>query len=272
MPELPEVETTRCGITPHIKGQKISQVIIRHFKLRWPIPNDLASILADQTIHDIKRRAKYLLFECDSGTLIIHLGMSGHLQIVRESDSIAKHSHLDIQLENGAILRFTDPRRFGAVLWTSEPIEDHSLLNHLGPEPLSDSFSADYLYKITRNRRTTIKTFIMNGQHVVGVGNIYANEALFLAGIHPKTLAGKISKSKANNLVKVIKEVLAKAIKAGGTTLKDFKKSDGKPGYFAQQLHVYGREDEACTLCGTTIKHFKEAQRATYYCPKCQKP
>jgi len=271
MPELPEVETTRSGITPHVKGQKISQVTIRHFQLRWPIPNDLASILAGQTIHDIKRRAKYLLFQCDSGTLIIHLGMSGHLQIVSESDSIAKHSHLDIKLENDAILRFTDPRRFGAVLWTSEPIEEHSLLTHLGPEPLSDEFSADSLYTITRNRRTTIKTFIMNGQNVVGVGNIYANEALFLAGLHPKTLAGKISKVKAKKLVGVIKEVLKKAIEAGGTTLKDFKKSDGKPGYFAQQLHVYGREDEGCTLCGTTIKHYKEAQRATYFCPKCQK-
>ena len=270
MPELPEVETTRSGITPHVKGQKISQVTIRHYKLRWPIPSDLASILTTQTIHDIKRRAKYLLFQCDSGTLIIHLGMSGHLQIVKESDLIAKHSHLDIQLENGAILRFTDPRRFGAVLWTSDPIEEHSLLNHLGPEPLSDDFCADYLYKISRKRRTTIKTFIMNGQHVVGVGNIYANEALFLAGIHPKTLAGKLSKAKADKLVNVIKEVLEKAIEAGGTTLKDFKKSDGKPGYFAQQLHVYGRENEACTQCGTAIKHFKEAQRATYYCPQCQ--
>ena len=271
MPELPEVETTRSGITPHIKGQKITQVTIRHFKLRWPIPSDLASVLAGQTIHDIRRRAKYLLFQCDSGTLIIHLGMSGHLQIVSESDSIAKHSHLDIKLENEVILRFTDPRRFGAVLWTSEPIEQHSLLNHLGPEPLSDDFSADYLYKITRNRRTTIKIFIMNGQHVVGVGNIYANEALFLAGIHPKILAGKVSKAKAHTLVNVIKEVLAKAIEAGGTTLKDFKKSDGKPGYFAQQLHVYGREGEKCTQCGTAIKHFKEAQRATYFCPQCQK-
>lgn len=271
MPELPEVETTRRGIQPHLEGQKISNVIIRNHKLRWPIPEDLASTLVMQTIHNIKRRAKYLLLQCDSGILIMHLGMSGHLQVVNESDPVAKHSHIDIQLQNGLILRFTDPRRFGAVLWTSAPIEEHSLLNHLGPEPLSDDFSADYLYKITRNRRTTIKTFIMNGQHVVGVGNIYANEALFLAGIHPKTLAGKISKTKANNLVKVIKEVLAKAIEAGGTTLKDFKKSDGKPGYFAQQLHVYGREGEACTLCRTAIKHFKEAQRATYYCPKCQK-
>lgn len=271
MPELPEVETTRCGIIPHVEGQKITHVTIRHFKLRWPIPHDLANILTSQTIHSIKRRAKYLLLECDAGTLIIHLGMSGHLQIVRETDPIAKHSHLDIELENNNILRFTDPRRFGAVLWTSEAVEQHPLLNHLGPEPLSKEFSSDYLYKITRNRRTTIKTFIMNGHYIVGVGNIYANEALFLAGIHPRVLAGNISKAKADNLVKVIKGVLAKAIEAGGTTLKDFKKSDGKPGYFAQQLHVYGREAEACTRCGTAIKHFKEAQRATYFCPKCQK-
>jgi len=271
MPELPEVETTRCGIIPHVEGQKIDQVTIRHFQLRWPIPENLAEILTSQTVHSIKRRAKYLLFQCDSGTLIIHLGMSGHLQIVTESDPIAKHSHLDIKLDNGKVLRFTDPRRFGAVLWTPDAVEQHPLLNHLGPEPLSNEFSADTLYKITRNRRTTIKTFIMNGQNVVGVGNIYANEALFLAGLHPKILAGKISKAKASKLVKVIKEVLAKAIEAGGTTLKDFKKSDGKPGYFAQQLHVYGRENEDCTLCGTAIRHYKEAQRATYFCPKCQK-
>ncbi|MDC9724376.1 MAG: bifunctional DNA-formamidopyrimidine glycosylase/DNA-(apurinic or apyrimidinic site) lyase [Gammaproteobacteria bacterium] len=270
MPELPEVETTRCGITPHVKGQKISQVTIRHFQLRWPIQDDLASVLQLQTIHSIERRAKYLLFKCDSGTLIIHLGMSGSLQIVSESDPIAKHAHLDIRCGNDLILRFTDPRRFGAVLWTSEPIEQHTLLKHLGPEPLSDDFSADYLYKITRNRRTTIKTFIMNGQHVVGVGNIYANEALFLAGIHPKTLAGKLSKKKSECLVPVIKNVLKKAIEAGGTTLKDFRNSDGKPGYFAQQLHVYGREGEACTQCGTAISHYKEAQRATYFCPECQ--
>jgi len=272
MPELPEVETTRCGIIPHVEGQKIDQVTIRHFQLRWPIPDNLAEILTSQTVHSIKRRAKYLLFQCDSGTLIIHLGMSGHLQIVSESDPIAKHSHLDIKLDNGEILRFTDPRRFGAVLWTSDAIEQHPLLNHLGPEPLSDKFSAHYLHKISRNRRTTIKTFIMNGKHVVGVGNIYANEALFLSGIHPKLLAGKLSKAKATILVDIIKEVLEKAIKAGGTTLKDFKNSEGKPGYFAQQLNVYGREGEVCTQCGTHIKHFKEAQRATFFCPKCQKP
>jgi len=270
MPELPEVETTRRGIAPHIEGQKIDQVTIRNHKLRWPIPSDLADILGGQTIQSISRRAKYLLFQCDSGLLIIHLGMSGHLQIMTESDPIAKHSHFEIQLENKLILRFTDPRRFGAVLWTQEKSDDYHLLNHLGPEPLSDDFSSEYLIPLLTGRRCSIKTFIMNGHYVVGVGNIYANEALFLARIHPKTPAGEVVEADVDSLVRVIKEVLTKAIAAGGTTLKDFRKSDGKPGYFAQQLNVYGREGEACPQCASLIKQYKESQRASFYCPQCQ--
>lgn len=270
MPELPEVETTRRGIAPHLEGYRIKHVTIRNHSLRWPIPDSLADILTTQTIHNIKRRAKYLLFQCDTGTLIIHLGMSGHLQIVTSDAPIAKHSHVDICLDNGSILRYTDPRRFGAVLWTSEPIKQHSLLNHLAPEPLSDKFTPDYLIKLSKGRRTTIKTFIMNGKYVVGVGNIYANEALFLTGIHPKTLAGEVSHEQLEQLVSVIKTVLKKAIEAGGTTLKDFKNSEGKPGYFAQQLNVYGRENKPCPQCGTSIQHYKETQRATFYCSQCQ--
>jgi len=271
MPELPEVETTCRGLSPHIENHKITAVTIRNFKLRWPVDDDLADKLLNQTLHKISRRAKYLLFQCDTGTLIIHLGMSGHLQVIDNNKSVGKHDHADFQFEHGLTLRYTDPRRFGAILWSEyQDIQQHPLLNKLGPEPLLESFSANYLLKITRGRRSPIKTFIMNGQQVVGVGNIYANEALFLAKIHPKTPAGKLSKEQASLLVTSIKQVLNKAIKAGGTTLKDFKKTDGKPGYFAQQLHIYGREGEPCSQCGSQIIQYKQAQRTTYFCPQCQ--
>jgi len=270
MPELPEVETTRLGICPHLVGQIISHVTIRNFKLRWPIPANLNKILTRQTVHHITRRAKYLLFHCDNGVLIIHLGMSGRLTVLDNAESIGKHDHVDIFFDNGLVLRFTDPRRFGAILWTDQDIDQHRLLNHLGPEPLSTNFNADYLYPQVNGRNTTIKTFIMDGKNVVGVGNIYANESLFLAGIHPKTRAGKLSQNQCKKLVLAIKDVLEKAIVAGGTTLKDFRKSDGTPGYFAQQLNVYGRQGEQCVHCDNKIEHYKETQRATYYCPQCQ--
>jgi len=271
MPELPEVETTRRGIAPHIQSQKIIAVTVRNNKLRWPIPKDLADTLQNQSIHNVSRRAKYLLLKCDSGTLIIHLGMSGHLQIIEDASLVGKHDHVDILFDNGLTLRYTDPRRFGAMLWSDKTdINSHPLLNKLGPEPLSDDFSLDYLLRVAAGRRVPIKTFIMNGKYVVGAGNIYANESLFLAGVHPKTPAGDLSKQQYEKLLAAIKKVLEKAITAGGTTLKDFKKSDGKPGYFAQQLNVYGREHEACPLCGSEIIQYKEAQRATYYCPLCQ--
>jgi len=271
MPELPEVETTRRGLSPYIESHKITAVTIRNFKLRWPIADNLAAILSNQTIHKISRRAKYLLFQCNTGTLIIHLGMSGHLQIIDKRDPVGKHDHVDIQFENGLTLRYTDPRRFGAILWSEyEDIQQHPLLSHLGPEPLSETFTANYLLKISHDRRCSIKTFIMNGKNVVGIGNIYANEALFLARIHPKTPAGKLTKGQATLLVTVIKQVLKKAIDAGGTTLKDFRKSDGKPGYFSQQLHIYGKEGESCLHCGSQILQYKEGQRATFFCPQCQ--
>jgi len=271
MPELPEVETTRRGIAPHIEKHTITAVTVRNFSLRWPIPSDIETLLLSQTVHRIDRRAKYLLLQCDTGTLIIHLGMSGHLQVTDDASVVAKHDHVDITFNNGLTLRYNDPRRFGAVLWTElEDLSLHPLLTHLAPEPLSDDFDTDYLVKLIAGRRTPIKTFIMNASFVVGVGNIYANEALFLAAIHPKTQTGSLSRKQVNQLVKIIKQVLEKAIEAGGTTLKDFRNSEGKPGYFAQQLNVYGREAEPCSQCGELILHYKEAQRATFYCPQCQ--
>jgi len=271
MPELPEVETTLRGVSPFAKGQTITHVEIRHFGLRWPINSDLAKILKQQTIHQIERRAKYLLFHCDKGTLMVHLGMSGRLSVLDRGIDVQKHDHVDIELGNGYLLRFTDPRRFGAILWTETDPFQHQLIEHLGPEPLSEQFDASYLISQLKNRKTPIKTAIMNGEIVVGVGNIYANEALHLSGIHPSKKAHNVSLDEAEILVQQIKHVLDKAITAGGTTLKDFRKSDGKPGYFAQQLHVYGRNGESCDKCGGIIEVIKQAQRATYYCPICQK-
>lgn len=270
MPELPEVETTRRGIEPYLKGLQITQVVIRHYGLRWPVPADLAQILTEQTVHHVQRRAKYLLLECDNGTLMIHLGMSGRLRVLDNADNINKHDHIDITFANGHVLRYTDPRRFGAFLWTQSNTASHPLIEHLGPEPLSDGFNADYLYNKAKGRKSPIKTFIMNGEIVVGVGNIYANEALFMAGIHPAKSVGNVSKKQLEKLVVAIKQVLEKALLAGGTTLRDFRKSDGKPGYFAQELNVYGRADEACPVCGQLIQSIRQAQRATYFCPGCQ--
>lgn len=270
MPELPEVETTRRGVQPYLEGQRINKMVVRHRGLRWPIPDGLEALIAGQTVHKVERRAKYLLLRCDTGTLIIHLGMSGRLRVLDNDDNIGKHDHVDIHFSNGHVLRFTDPRRFGAVLWTADSTDEHPLISHLGPEPLSDDFNADYLYQRAKGRSSNIKSFIMNGEVVVGVGNIYANEALFLAGIHPAKAAGKISKAKMIRLVDAIKLVLDKALLAGGTTLRDFRRSDGKPGYFAQELHVYGRKDEPCLTCEHPISCIRQAQRATYFCKHCQ--
>lgn len=274
MPELPEVETTRLGISPYIEKACITDVTIRNFSLRWPIDPELAHILTGKTIHTITRRAKYLLFHCESdGTLIIHLGMSGKLRILEYNTApqAEKHDHFEIAFDNGQLLRYNDPRRFGAILWTNQATEQHTLLNHLGPEPLSSEFDSNYLFQQSRSRKCSIKTLIMNGKVVVGVGNIYASESLFIAKIHPKIVANTLSKKQCASLVDAIKTILAKAIKAGGTTLKDFRKSDGNPGYFSQQLNVYGRKDEVCTQCDGIIQHFKELQRATFFCPNCQK-
>lgn len=270
MPELPEVETTRRGITPHILGHNISDVVIRQRKLRWPIPRGLAQKLRGQTIQAVERRAKYLLLKTDIGTLILHLGMSGSLRILPAETPAEKHDHFDMLFNNGQCLRLTDPRRFGAVLWSKEPVEQHKLIQHLGPEPLSEAFDITELYNKSRGRKVSVKQFIMDGKVVVGVGNIYASEALFLAGIHPKKAAGKISQPRYELLTAAIKHILAAAIKQGGTTLRDFVGGDGKPGYFSQQLNVYGRTGEPCTTCGQPIKQLTLGQRSTYFCPKCQ--
>ena len=271
MPELPEVETTRRGIAPHIEGMTVSDVIVRHQQLRWPVPRGLKTKLVGHKVKSVSRRAKYLLLAFDHGTLVLHLGMSGSLRIIDGSLPAEKHDHLDIVFANGKALRLTDPRRFGAVLWTRGDPQQHELIAHLGPEPLSEAFTGDHLFQRSRGRKSTIKQFIMDGKIVVGVGNIYASESLFLAGINPKRLAGKVSRERYGKLAGAIKQVLAAAIKQGGTTLRDFVGGDGKPGYFAQQLNVYAREGKPCRVCGTPIKQLVLGQRSTCYCPQCQR-
>ena len=271
MPELPEVETTRRGIEPHITGMRIKNVIVRQPKLRWPIPVELKKVLPGQKILSISRRGKYLLINAEHGTIIIHLGMSGSLKLVNSTHSLKKHDHVDIVFKNNQTLRLHDPRRFGAVLWTTKPPLKHPLLCSLGPEPLEAEFGTEYLYQRSRKRRVIIKTFIMDSKVVVGVGNIYASEALFRSGIRPTTAAGKISKIRYQRLVSAIKEVLKAAIAEGGTTLRDFTNGEGKPGYFKQKLLVYGRADGPCTVCNKPIKHSQQNQRATYYCSHCQR-
>jgi len=270
MPELPEVETTCRGIAPHVEGRAVSDVIVRNHQLRWPVPRGLKQKLTGHKIQSVSRRAKYLLLTFEHGTLILHLGMSGSLRIIDASAAVEKHDHVDIVLDNKRALRLTDPRRFGSVLWTRDDPGQHELIAHLGPEPLSDDFNVEYLFQCSRGRKSSIKQFIMDGKIVVGVGNIYASESLFLAGINPKRQTGKVSHERMTKLVEAIKQVLAAAIEQGGTTLRDFVGGDGKPGYFAQQLNVYGREGEPCRVCGTAIKQFVQGQRSTYHCTKCQ--
>lgn len=271
MPELPEVETTCRGIAPHITGQTVKSVVIRQSKLRWPIPAGLKKDLTGQRIEHISRRGKYLFLHATVGTVIIHLGMSGSLRIVSKQDAAKKHDHVDIILNNGCILRLHDPRRFGAVLWTRRSPLQHKLIRDLGPEPLSDDFNVDTLFQRSRKRQLAIKHFIMDSKIVVGVGNIYASEALFRAGIRPSTAAGRVSRARYQQLASTIKAVLSEAIKQGGTTLRDFTNSEGKPGYFQQKLQVYGREGQPCITCGTIIKRVQQGQRATYYCSHCQR-
>jgi formamidopyrimidine-DNA glycosylase len=270
MPELPEVETSRRGIAPWVEGQTVSEVIVRDRRLRWPVPTDIDRLLPGQKIRSLSRRAKYLLFETDAGTVMLHLGMSGSVRIIDADEPAAKHDHVDIQLQSGKALRFRDPRRFGSLLWTRDAGE-HVLLRHLGPEPLSTEFDGEYLWQKARGRRVSIKQFIMNASVVVGVGNIYASEVLFLAGIHPKRAAGRIAADRMTLLVATIKSVLQRAIEAGGTTLKDFYGGDGEPGYFQQQLEVYGRDEESCNRCKNEISLIVLGQRSTFYCKRCQR-
>ncbi len=270
MPELPEVETTRRGISPHALGQTIERVNIYQPRLRWPVPPEMAGTLQGQTLVDIRRRGKYLLFDVAPGTALLHLGMSGSLRVVDATTPLKKHDHLELILGNERILRFHDPRRFGSFLWADD-WASHPLIAKLGPEPLGERFSAAHLYQRSRGRKAGIKVFVMNSEVVVGVGNIYASEALFKAGIHPKRAAGRISMDRYKRLETAIRETLSAAIKMGGTTLRDFYGGDGEPGYFKQQLAVYEREGEACLRCESTIKRCVLGQRASYYCPKCQR-
>lgn len=270
MPELPEVETTRRGIAPHVEGKQFTGVTIRQHQLRWPIPKELPSLLNKRKVLRVDRRGKYLLFKFSHGHLIVHLGMSGSLRICPLSMPLQKHDHVDFILPGKQCLRFHDPRRFGAVLWTQEPVEQHELLNHLGPEPLSEDFTSELLFTLSRKRKKDIKAFIMDSHIVVGVGNIYANEALFGSGIRPTKAAGKITKKQSTLLVDEIKAVLQRSITQGGTTLRDFVGGDGKPGYFVQQLNVYGRAGEPCKTCNTQLKEIRQAGRSSVYCPHCQ--
>ena len=270
MPELPEVETTRRGIAPHLVGQRVSQVVARERRLRWPIPDDLDVRLSGQRIEGVERRAKYLLIKAEVGTLIAHLGMSGSLRLVPADQPVGKHEHVDIVLESGMALRYTDPRRFGALLWSDDPLS-HVLLASLGPEPLSDAFDGERLYQMSRGRSMAIKPFIMDNAVVVGVVNIYAGGALFAAGIDPRRAAGAVSRARYMKLAVEIKRILAYAIERGGTTLRDFVGGDGKPGYFQQELFVYGRGGEFCKTCGSTLREIRLGQRASVYCVRCQR-
>lgn len=270
MPELPEVETVLHGLKPQLEGAIIQDVIVRHHQLRWPIEPNLKNILLHQTIGSLSRRAKYLLMPVDKGTLILHLGMSGSLGIVSLNTPLKSHDHVDIVFSDTHLLRYTDPRRFGAILWTEKGPNTHPLLSLLGPEPLETNFNAVYLSKVIKNRKVAIKSLIMNSHVVVGIGNIYAAEALFLANIHPATPSGQLNKKDCDRLVKAIQFVLSLAIKQGGTTLKDFVNSEGKPGYFKQALQVYGRSGLECNHCKTILQSIKLGQRSTVFCPACQ--
>ena len=270
MPELPEVETTLRGVSPHLLGHTVRELIVQERRLRWPVPDDLIEIEGTPILSG-SRRGKYLLFATARGTLLIHLGMSGSLRVLAPSIPWRKHDHLAFRLDSGMELRFHDPRRFGTVQWIYGDPCAHPLLKDLGPEPLSTDFTARHLFDLSRGRSASIKSFIMDSHIVVGVGNIYACEALFMAGIRPTLAAGKVSLPRFVKLVKTIQEVLAASIEMGGTTLRDFLNESGEPGYFKQTLHVYDREDQPCRICGTPVKRIVQTNRSTFLCPKCQK-
>lgn len=271
MPELPEVETTRRGIEPHVTGRLITRFTVHEPRLRWRVDPKLADWARGQRIHGVQRRGKYLLLQLDHGHLLIHLGMSGSLRVLPLRTARETHDHFDIEMDSGWMLRFNDPRRFGSLHhWLGDPSE-HALLSRLAPEPLDEAFDGAYLHSVLRGRRVAVKLAIMNSQLVVGVGNIYASESLFRAAIRPGRAARTVTKAQAATLAAAIKAVLADAIAAGGTTLRDFVGADGVPGYFKQKLYVYGRAGEPCLVCGTPIKQRVMGQRATYWCPTCQK-
>ena len=277
MPELPEVEVTRRGVAPHLEGRVVEQVVFRREGLRWPFPAHLAETLVGQRIVKVSRRGKYLLIGFDSGTLIVHLGMSGHLRVLPPGVELKKHDHFDLVVGDGKqtqVLRLHDPRRFGAVLWHAHDdgdIEQHILLRGLGVEPLEDKFSAELLHKATRKRSAPIKQVLLSGDIVVGVGNIYACESLFKAGISPKTPASRISRARYDKLAAAIREILAAAIVQGGSTLKDFIAVNGQSGYFQQTYFVYDRAGVPCRNCGAPVRQIKQGQRSTFYCATCQR-
>jgi formamidopyrimidine-DNA glycosylase len=275
MPELPEVETTRRGIAPHLIGRRIVSVTLRRADLRWPIPREISEVLPGQRIDDVERRAKYLLLHTSAGSALLHLGMSGVLRVLPPDIAPGVHDHVDLLLEPTSnererILRFTDPRRFGCLLW-QPPGTTHELLAGLGPEPLTDEFDGELLWRRSRGRKAAVKLFLMDNAIVVGVGNIYASEALFAAGIDPRKPAGSVSRARYERLAAEVKRILAWAIERGGTTLRDFLNPDGAPGYFFRELFVYGREGEPCKVCGTAIRQIVIGQRSTFWCPICQK-
>ena len=270
MPELPEVETTRRGVAPSVAGRLIERIVVREPRLRWRIPPELARDAPGQRVRELRRRAKYLVFDLERGAMILHLGMSGSLRLASSELAPRLHDHVDIVLDTGVCLRFNDPRRFGSLLWTTDDPLTHPLLSALAPEPLSDDFDGAYLARVGKGRSVAIKLMLMNSRVVVGVGNIYASEALFRAGIRPRRAAGRIKRAEYDSLAKAIKAVLKDAIRAGGTTLRDYVNPEGMPGYFRQKLYVYEREGEPCRTCRTPIRHLTQGQRSTYFCPRCQ--
>ena len=270
MPELPEVETTRAGLLPHVQGRTVTGVVLRRPDLRWPIPPEVAALLPGQRIDAIRRRAKYLLLDTAAGSALLHLGMSGSLRVLPADTPVGAHDHVDLALDSGRVLRFNDPRRFGCLLW-QPPGTVHPLLRDLGPEPLTDAFDGDHLFLASRGRRAPVKAFLMDQRIVVGVGNIYAAEALFAAGISPLREAGRVSRERYARLADEIKRILAYAIGRGGTTLRDFISPDGAPGYFEQELSAYGRGGQSCPACGGVLKQALIGQRTTVWCPRCQR-
>ena len=270
MPELPEVEITKQGIAPHVTHRTVNNIVVRNPNLRWRVPSRLATYLVGRKIEAVNRRAKYLLLDAGTGTLIIHLGMSGSLRILKHDDPPTRHDHVDILFDDDICLRFRDPRKFGCILWSRNPAH-HRLLKNLGPEPLLDGFNGAYLYQAARRRPGPVKNLLMNAGVVSGIGNIYANEALFSAGIQPLRHANRVSAHRYQGLTDEIKRILCSAIEAGGTTLNDFRKTDGQPGYFGFSLQVYGREGEPCPLCTRAIRRSTTQQRSNFYCSHCQK-
>jgi len=270
MPELPEVETTLRGVAPYLLGRRIVDVDVRERRLRWPVPKEIDALVG-VTVKGASRRAKYLLFDVGRGTVILHLGMSGSLRVSDPDVEWRKHDQLGLRIDSGKELRFHDPRRFGCVLFCKGDPAKHKLIRDLGPEPFAEEFDANYLSAQAKGKKVAIKQLVMNSHVVVGVGNIYACEALFMAGIHPSRAAGRIGRVRLARLVAAIKEVLGQSIEQGGTTLRDFLREDGEPGYFKQSLRVYDREGEPCRECGATVKRIVQTGRSTFYCPKCQR-